>query len=100
MRTKADQRMRFRQLADTRCGRVGGAIGAAAFYWKESPLEGIADSVVPAAGGRFSKAVVGDAASHDHKNVHVNPSDTKLGCAPAALKRSYSARTAQAPNLT
>src|SRR5258708_4631413 len=35
-----------------------------------------------------------------YKNVHVSPSDTRLGFPPAALKRSYSARTAQEPNFS
>jgi hypothetical protein len=35
----------------------------------------------------------------NYKNVQVAPTQNKLGCPPAALKRSYSPRTANEPKL-
>lgn len=38
-------------------------------------------------------------ARKDYRKLHVTPADSKLGLPPAALKRSYSARTPHEPNL-
>jgi hypothetical protein len=75
---------------------INGKALATSIYFRHRPLARLLFGEIAAVASSIPRKA---ASRVNQKNVQVIPADNKLGFPPAALNRSYSARTAHEPTL-